>query len=243
MDKNDNHKRQKQKTAFSIAYGTYAGFLIGFLLFRIFVADEKDSEDIAEQYLKNFESNHDLNKKVDALIEGFTLEEGSYLLGDEFEEYLGISLDSSKKQRLNDMSVELEHVKYLLDHELGDTAAFETWLKEDSLKEANEIMMANIREDNDLDRNVSLSFEYGKDYGWVVANDYYQIYDKTLNEYLSSYEILNKRSTDLVDDAQEYDNIINGILKSSLCDIVLDENSTSLKVSIPSEVKQLVKKN
>lgn len=235
-DKNNNNSGEKIANAMNL------GLLLGLGLIMIVNPGENDAEKAAEKYLESLESNHDLNKKVDALIEGFTMASGSCRLGDDFEEYLGISLEPSKKQRLNDIAVELDNVKCQLDHTSKSPLTFETQLSDASLEEANEIITANIIDDNDLNHDFSLSLEYGKDYGWVVSKDYYQIFDEALNEYVSSYELLNSRFTDLSDNAKEYENIINGVLKSSLCDIVLDENSTNVKIIIPSEVKELVKK-
>ena len=63
-----------------------------------------------------------------------------------------------------------------------------------------------------------------------------------LNKYVCSYEVLNGRAVSLSDNAKEYENIINGVLKSSLCDMVLDEDSNHVRVVIPNDVKELVKK-
>lgn len=238
MDKNNDMEKKITKGL----YGMWLGFLLGWGLFRLVNLNEDDASKAAEEYLESLESNHDLNEKIDSLIEGFTMKEGSTLLGEEFEEYLGIPLDSFKKHRLNFIANELDMVKSQLDHTSKSSFAFETWISEDSLKEANEIVTQNIIDANELDYDASLSFEYGKDYGWVVADDYYQIFDEMLNKYVCSYEVLNGRAVSLSDNAKEYENIINGVLKSSLCDMVLDEDSNHVRVVIPNDVKELVKK-
>lgn len=258
MSKNDKNGDMEKKVIKSIA-GLHLAFLLGWGLFRITNLSEDDASKYAEKYLESLESNHDLNKKIDSLIEEFTIKEGSTRIGDDFEEYLGISLAPSKKYRLNNVANELDTVKNQLDYTTKSHFAFETWLTEASLlKEASEIVTENIMDDNCLDYDSFLSFEYGKDYGWIVANGslsfeygkaygriaafgYYQVFDRMLNGYLSSYEVLDRRSTNF-DNANEYENIINGVLKSCLCDFVLDEDSNHVKVVIPNEVKELVKK-
>lgn len=240
-NKNNNPKEEKVKPIYIVG-GLYLGIFLGWGFSSIIKLGESDAEKAAEKYLASFESNHDLNKKIDSLIEEFTMKDGSYCLGDDFEEYLGISLDFDKKQRLNNIANKLDIVKHELDSKEKRYSGFEFWSRESSLKEANEIVTENIMDDNGFDYDISLSMEYGKNYGWVVADDYYQIFDGMLNEYVSSYEVLDSRSTNLGDNENEYENIINGVLKSCLCDIVLDKDSNNVKVVIPNEVKQLVKK-
>lgn len=164
---------------------------------------------------------------------------GNIRLGDKLEEYLGISLDSSKKQRLDEIAEELDDIKAVAEDRMS-IFTFERTQGQEVFQKVNEVMSENIVEDNDKYENISLSFQFGKDYGWVVADDYYQIFDKTLNNYASSYEVLNSYTQDV--DRRAYQNIVNGVLKSCLCDIVLDENNHHVRVEIPKEVKELVKK-
>ncbi len=240
MDNNQNRDNEKKRIKYICYVGL--GYLLGWSLFRITNLNENDTSKSAQEYLESLESNHDLNERLDNLIEGFTMKEGSTRLGDDFEEYLGISLNPYKKLNLNLIANELDTVKSQLDHTSGSIFAFETWLSDVSLQEAKEIVSNNIISDNDWKFNCSISFNYGKDYGWVVADDSYQIFDEMLNEFVSSYEYLNNRSTNLSENAKEYENIMNGVLKSSICDIVLDENSHHVRIEIPNDVKELVKK-
>ncbi len=235
--KDDNKDREKEIINYSV--WAWLGFLLGWGLFIITNINEDDASISAEEYLESLESNHDLNSKLDTLIEEFSPVSGNIRLGDKLEEYLGISLDSSKKQRLDEIAEELDDIKAVAEDRMS-IFTFERTQGQEVFQKVNEVMSENIVEDNDKYENISLSFQFGKDYGWVVAEDYYQIFDKTLNNYASSYEVLNSYTQDV--DRKEYQNIVNGVLKSCLCDIVLDENNHHVRVEIPNEVKELVKK-
>lgn len=237
MENKKNTDNEKKRIKYH--YWVQLGFWLGWGLFIITNINEDDASISAEEYLESLESNHDLNSKLDTLIEEFSPVSGNIRLGDKLEEYLGISLDSSKKQRLDEIAEELDDIKAVAEDRMS-IFTFERTQGQEVFQKVNEVMSENIVEDNDKYENISLSFQFGKDYGWVVADDYYQIFDKTLNNYASSYEVLNSYTQDV--DRRAYQNIVNGVLKSCLCDIVLDENNHHVRVEIPKEVKELVKK-
>lgn len=64
-----------------------------------------------------------------------------------------------------------------------------------------------------------------------------------LNEYVSACELLSDRSTYLCAHMDEFDSMLEGVVKSSICDVKL-ENSGSLArvdVVIPNDVRTFVK--
>lgn len=244
--KKDNDKSSSTYKAMAIVRGIQLGLWLSFVFFAFSSIDKSDAEKKAENYLESLESNRDMNDKVDQLIEDFNNYDDKYAyfheLGDAFEEYLGIELDPNKKQRLNEVAHNLDYIKKELDTSSKPDLFFAA---EDSLEEANEILIANICDDNNYNKKFAVSFNSGVDYSWVVSSENYRIYDDILNQYVASYELLNKRSTDLDDDlSSDFENIVNGVLKSTICDITLENDpiQPSVKVTIPDQVKQLVKK-
>ena len=238
MDKNDNKnnlegdREHSRPSAFEVFGGIVGGAMIAFSAIPVAWLSTNKNE-------ISLENDQTLNNELDFLMEGFSPNSWDIDLGDQLEEYLGVSLDSSKKQRLNAIAEELGDIKAVAEEKM-DISTFEKTQGKEAFRKINEFMRENILEDNDIEENIYLSFEFGKDYGWVVADDYYQIFDTVLNQYASSYEILNSYRQDV--DRREYEGIVNGVLKTCLCDIVLDENSDQAKVVVPKEVKELVKK-
>lgn len=228
----EEDRKHSRPSASAVAGCVFGGALIAFSAIPLALLSENKNE-VA------LENNQALNNKLNDLIEGFSPDSWNIRLGDQFEEYLGIALAPSKKQRLDDIAEKLADIKAVAEEKM-DISTFERKQGKEAFSEINEFMRENILEDNDIEDDISLSFEYGKDYGWVVSGDYYQISDVILNKYASSYEILNSYSQDV--GRREYKNIVNGVLKSCLCDIILDEGSDYAKVEIPNDVKELVKK-
>lgn len=171
-------------------------------------------------------------------------------LGGYFEELSNFHIDENKIDMLNQCNA-LGKIKLKIDNAKQDQSdnqeknlpTISNKVLKEGLAEAEEYMENVIFYDNkDLPTHYSITFTSIDEKAFIEADTTYKISDSFVADTIRCYVTLQEQGKDSANYIEEYDQLIDGLLKMAFCEVSLESNFFENQVKLLDTPKTYVKK-
>lgn len=171
-------------------------------------------------------------------------------LGGYFEELTGFHMDEHKLTMLNQcdalgkIKLEIDNTKQnQLDNQETNSQTISNKVLKKGLVEAEEYIENVIYYDNkDLPTHYSITFTSIDEKAFMDADITYKISDSFVADTIHSYVMLNEQETDLNNYIEDYDQLIDGLLKMTFCEVSLESDFFGNQMKLLDTPKTYAKK-